>query len=60
MDPTEVKEDFSKAKPPTQVSITTFYSSVEPWLRPLREDELGLLEWDVGLILYTARFYLTI
>jgi len=43
---TEVTEDFSKAKPPTQTSITTFYSSVEPWLRPIREDEVALLQYD--------------
>ena len=40
-------EDFSKAKPPTQTTITTFYSSVEPWLRPIREDEVALLQYDV-------------
>lgn len=30
----------------TQVPITTFYSSIEPWLRPLREEDVGWLEYD--------------
>jgi transcriptional adapter 3 len=45
---TDVMEDFSKAKPPAQTSITTFYTSMEPWLKPLREDEVALLQYDVG------------
>ena len=39
-------EDFSKAKAPaTQVPITTFYTSIEPWLRPIREEDIGWLEY---------------
>ncbi|KIJ24603.1 hypothetical protein M422DRAFT_56345 [Sphaerobolus stellatus SS14] len=44
--PCEVTDDFSKLKPPTQTSISTFWSYVEPWLRPIREEDVGLLEWD--------------
>ncbi|KAG6826390.1 hypothetical protein H0H92_016000 [Tricholoma furcatifolium] len=42
--PTEVMEDFSKNKPPSQVTVTTFYTSIEPWLRPIREEDVGFLE----------------
>lgn len=38
-------EDFSKAKQPTQVPILTFYSNIEPYLRPIREEDVGFLEW---------------
>lgn len=45
--PIEVKEDFSKAKAPiNQVPHTTFYSSVEPWIRQIREEDVGWLEYD--------------
>ncbi|KAL5512012.1 NGG1 [Sanghuangporus vaninii] len=45
--PIEVKEDFSKAKAPaSQVPITTFYTSIEPWLRQVREEDVGWLEYD--------------
>ena len=45
--PIEVKEDFSKAKAPAnQVPITTFYASVEPWIRNIREEDVGWLEYD--------------
>ena len=45
--PIEVKEDFSKAKAPaSQVPITTFYTSIEPWLRQIREEDVGWLEYD--------------
>ncbi|KAF7353839.1 Chromatin-remodeling complexes subunit ngg1 [Mycena venus] len=42
--PTEVMEDFSIAKPPTQTPVTTFYTSIEPYLRPIREEDVGFLE----------------
>lgn len=42
-----MKEDFSKAKaPPSQVPIGTFYAYVEPWLRQVREEDVGWLEYD--------------
>ncbi|KAF5349718.1 hypothetical protein D9756_008959 [Leucocoprinus leucothites] len=43
--PSEVMEDFSKAKQPTQTLVTTFYSSIEPWIRPIREEDVGFLEY---------------
>lgn len=45
--PIDVKEDFSKAKTPaSQVPIGTFYASIEPWIRQIREEDLGWLEYD--------------
>ncbi|KAJ3801575.1 histone acetyltransferases subunit 3-domain-containing protein [Lentinula aff. detonsa] len=45
--PTLVTEDFSKvAKAPTQVPIAAFYASVEPYLRPIREEDVGFLTWE--------------
>ncbi|EJF62724.1 hypothetical protein DICSQDRAFT_104269 [Dichomitus squalens LYAD-421 SS1] len=43
--PTEVMEDFSKSKQPSQVLVTTFYSSIEPWLRPIKEEDIGFLQY---------------
>ncbi|TFY60232.1 hypothetical protein EVJ58_g5286 [Rhodofomes roseus] len=43
--PTAVQDDFTKSKVPgQQVQITTFYASVEPWLRPIKEEDIGFLE----------------
>ncbi|KAH8100271.1 histone acetyltransferases subunit 3-domain-containing protein [Cristinia sonorae] len=42
--PTEVTEDFSKSKQPNQVLVTTFYTSIEPYLRPIKEEDIGFLE----------------
>ncbi|KAI5815131.1 histone acetyltransferases subunit 3-domain-containing protein [Pyronema omphalodes] len=36
-------EDFSKAKPTNQVSITTFSSFLEPYFRPFNEEDLAFL-----------------
>ncbi|KAJ3480389.1 hypothetical protein NLI96_g8386 [Meripilus lineatus] len=44
--PTEVTEDFSKIKPPAQTTVSTFYSSIEPWLRPIKEEDVGWLEYS--------------
>ncbi|GJE88057.1 hypothetical protein PsYK624_041400 [Phanerochaete sordida] len=44
--PIEVTEDFSKAKPPNnQVTATTYYTSIEPYLRPIKEEDIGFLEY---------------
>ncbi|KLO19629.1 hypothetical protein SCHPADRAFT_898578 [Schizopora paradoxa] len=44
--PIEVTEDFTKAKTTTQqVPIGTFYTSIEPWLRPIKEEDVGWLEF---------------
>ncbi|KAJ7215306.1 histone acetyltransferases subunit 3-domain-containing protein [Mycena haematopus] len=42
--PIEVMEDFSLAKQPGQTPVTTFYASIEPYLRPIREEDIGFLE----------------
>ncbi|KAF9784356.1 histone acetyltransferases subunit 3-domain-containing protein [Thelephora terrestris] len=44
--PTEVKDDFSRSKAPPQVLVTTFYASIEPWLRPIKEEDIGFLEFN--------------
>ncbi|KAI6046755.1 histone acetyltransferases subunit 3-domain-containing protein [Pisolithus marmoratus] len=43
--PTEVMEDFSKLKQPPQVPVNTFYSSIEPWIRGIKEEDIGFLEF---------------
>ncbi|KAM5542755.1 hypothetical protein V8D89_003716 [Ganoderma adspersum] len=43
--PTEVMEDFSKSKQPSQVQVNTFYTSIEPWLRPVKEEDVGFLQY---------------
>ena len=43
--PTEVTEDFSKSKQPSQVQVNTFYTSIEPWLRPIKEEDVGFLQY---------------
>ncbi|KAH7928155.1 hypothetical protein BV22DRAFT_1030975 [Leucogyrophana mollusca] len=43
--PTEVTEDFSKLKQPAQVLVATFYTSVEPWIRGIKEEDIGFLEF---------------
>lgn len=42
---TDVMEDFTKIKAPSQTLVTTFYSSIEPWLRNIREEDVGFLEY---------------
>ncbi|KAF9009581.1 histone acetyltransferases subunit 3-domain-containing protein [Cyathus striatus] len=42
--PIEVTEDFSKIKPPAQILVSTFYTSIEPWIRPIKEEDVGFLE----------------
>ncbi|KAJ6606157.1 histone acetyltransferases subunit 3-domain-containing protein [Mycena vulgaris] len=42
--PTQVTEDFSKSKQPAQTPVSTFYTSIEPYLRPIREEDVGFLE----------------
>ena len=37
-------DDFSKLKLPSQTSVSTFYTSIEPWIRNIREDDIGFLE----------------
>ncbi|KII89418.1 hypothetical protein PLICRDRAFT_41071 [Plicaturopsis crispa FD-325 SS-3] len=43
--PTEVTEDFSKAKQPAQTLVSTFYTSIEPWIRNIKEEDVGFLEY---------------
>lgn len=44
--PADVQEDFSKSRvPSSQVQVTTFYTSIEPWLRPIKEEDIGFLEY---------------
>lgn len=43
--PTEVKEDFSKSKQPAQILVNSFYTSIEPWIRGIKEEDIGFLEY---------------
>ena len=43
--PVSVEEDFSNVKAPPQVLVTTFYSSIEPYIRPIKEEDVGYLEY---------------
>ncbi|EKM56075.1 uncharacterized protein PHACADRAFT_196124 [Phanerochaete carnosa HHB-10118-sp] len=44
--PTDVTDDFSRARPPNnQVTATTYYTSIEPYLRPIKEEDIGFLEY---------------
>ncbi|TFK31973.1 histone acetyltransferases subunit 3-domain-containing protein [Crucibulum laeve] len=43
--PIEVIEDFSKSKQPAQTLVSTFYTSIEPYIRPIREEDVGFLEY---------------
>lgn len=43
--PTEVTEDFSKHKQPSQIPVNTFYTSIEPWIRGIKEEDIGFLEF---------------
>lgn len=45
----EVDGNFSNTKAPNQVAFTTFWSSVEPYLREVREDDLTMLGFKVSL-----------
>jgi len=38
-------EDFSKLKPPNQTVVNTFYASIEPWIRNIKEEDVGFLEF---------------
>ncbi|KAH0830167.1 histone acetyltransferases subunit 3-domain-containing protein [Lanmaoa asiatica] len=43
--PTHVMEDFSKLKQPAQIPVNTFYTSIEPWIRGIKEEDIGFLEF---------------
>ncbi len=44
--PTEVTEDFTKMKQPTStVTVSTFYTSIEPYTRNIKEEDVGFLEY---------------
>ena len=38
-------DDFSKLKQPAQTAVNTFYTSIEPWIRNIREEDAGFLEY---------------
>lgn len=38
-------DDFSRSKQPSQTQVTTFYTSIEPWIRPVKEEDVGFLEY---------------
>jgi transcriptional adapter 3 len=44
----EVDIDFSNVKVSNQIAATAFQSSIDPYLRDLREDDLAMLGFKVG------------
>ncbi|KAK7040265.1 Transcriptional regulator [Paramarasmius palmivorus] len=46
----DVHDDFSKLKVPGQVLVNTFYTSVEPWIRNVKEEDVGFLEWEDDVV----------
>lgn len=46
--PLSVMDDFSAARqPPNQTTITTFWTAVDPWVKPLGLEDLANLELEV-------------
>ncbi|KAL0947717.1 hypothetical protein HGRIS_013802 [Hohenbuehelia grisea] len=43
--PTDVTDDFSKLRAPSQTLVTTFYTFTEPYIRPIKEEDVGFLEF---------------
>lgn len=44
--PIEVMEDFTKTKQPAStVTVSTFYASIEPYIRNIKEEDVGFLEY---------------
>lgn len=41
-------KDFSNAKPTNQVSANTFLAYIEPFVRPLTEEDIAFLKEKVG------------
>lgn len=41
--------DFSNAKPTNQVSANTFLTYIEPYVRPLTEEDIAFLKEKVGI-----------
>ena len=42
-----MEEDYSNVKAPSQIGLPTFWNSVEPYLREIREDDLAMLGFKV-------------
>lgn len=54
-DPKDVKEDFSDRKaPPNQTPVHTFWKEVESWMKPVGEEDVAWLEFDVSLQIETS------
>ncbi|KAL7420048.1 Transcriptional regulator [Cryptotrichosporon argae] len=41
----EVDEDFSDKKAPSQIAFQTFWQNIEPYIRDIREDDLAMLNF---------------
>lgn len=48
-------KDFSNAKPSNQVNANTFAAYVDPYLRPLTEEDMGFLKERVRNPFFPAR-----
>ncbi|KAL1411489.1 Transcriptional regulator [Vanrija albida] len=58
----EVNEDYSDKKAPSQIAMATFWQNVEPYIRDIREDDLAMLNFkadtpDSYLIPQRGRHY---
>ncbi|KAG7086383.1 hypothetical protein E1B28_002340 [Marasmius oreades] len=48
--PLDIHDDFSKLKAPAQILVGTFYASIEPWIRAIKEEDVGFLEWEGDIV----------
>lgn len=64
--PHQVSTDFSQIKqPPQQIPVHQFYVSIEQWLKPITEEDVGFLEWkgdeiDCYVVPKLGRHYLDV
>ena len=47
-------KDFSNAKPPNQVNANTFAASIDPYLRPLTEEDMAFLKERVSSTIFAT------
>jgi transcriptional adapter 3 len=50
----EVSADYSQTKAPSQVGFPTWWNTVEPYIREIREEDLAMLTLKASGILSTS------